>query len=325
MKAVVCNGYGDIDVLKIEERQVCEPKKNEILVEVKYAAVTPSDCVFRKGKPFIARFFTGLFRPKNNIPGEIFSGIVKQVGEEVKNFKVGDAIYGSAGMTLGAYAEKLCLTDSNALLIKPDNVLHEQAAASVDGGLTALSFLRDYAKIKSGQSILINGASGAVGSAAIQIAKYFKANVTAVCSNENSDFVKKLGVDSVLDYNKEKYYENTEKFDIIFDAVGKSNFKEAKRCLKMRGVYLSTVPTLKLLIQMLFTKKSKTVRAVFAATGMKKNDEKIKDLQFLRGMLEDKTLVHHIDKIFSLDKIKEAQIYVEAGHKKGNVMLEIRS
>ena len=323
MKAIVCTKYGPPDVLQLKEVEKPTPKDNEVLIRVYAAAVNATDPVFRKGEPFISRFFTGLIKPKNSIPGDVLAGEIEAVGKDVTLFKKGDQVFGATGTSLGAHAEYKCLPEEGALAIKPANMTCGEAAAVVDGALTALPFLRDKGKIQSGQKILINGASGSVGTAAVQLAKYFGAEVTGVCSTTNLEMVKSLGADKVIDYTKEDFAKTGQTYDTIFDAVGKSSFSRCKSSLKQRGVYLTTVPTLAILLQVLWTSKIGSKKAVTAAAGLRPASEKAKDLIFLKELIEAGKIRSIIDRRYPLEQTAEAHKYVDKGHKKGNVVITI--
>jgi len=323
MKVIICTKYGSPDVLQLKEVEKPTPKDNEVLIRIFAAIVSPSDCVFRKGEPFIARFFSGLIRPKNSIPGEMLAGEIEAVGKDVKLFKKGDQVFGSTGMSLGAYAEYICLPEEGVLIIKPANLTYEDAATVCDGALTALPFLRDKGNIQSGQKVLINGASGSVGTAAVQLAKYYGAEVTGVCSTTNLELVKSLGADKVIDYTKEDFTQSGETYDVIFDAVGKSLFTRCKSSLTQRGVYLTTVPTLVIMLQMLWTSKIGSKRAIIAFTGLRPAREKTKDLIFLKELVETGKIKSVIDRRYPLEQTAEAHRYVETGHKKGNVVITV--
>lgn len=226
-------------------------------------------------------------------------------------------------MSLGAYAEYKCMPEEGSLGIKPANMTYEEAAGIFDGALTALPFLRDKGNIRSGQKVLINGASGSVGTSAVQIAKYFGAEVTGVCSTPNVELVKSLGADKVIDYTKEDFTKSGEIYDIIFDAVGKSSFSRCKHLLKPGGVYLTTVPTPALLFRMLWTSKIGGKRAMTMAAGLRPASEKVKDLIFLKELIAEGKLKSVIDRRYPLEQIAESHRYVEKGHKKGSVVITI--
>ena len=319
MKAIVAVKYGSAEVLQLKEVEKPTPKDNEILVRVHESIVTPADIAFRKAEPFIVRFFGGLMRPKF-IPGVELGGVIETVGRDVKLFKEGDQVFGASGTTYGAHAEYKCLPEKGVVAIKPANMSFGEAAAVCDGGLTALTFLRDKARIQSGQKVLINGASGSVGSFAIQLAKYFGAEVTGVCGSANVELVKSLGADRVIDYTKEDFTKTGQAYDIIFDAVGKSSFSRCRRSLTPKGIYLTTVPTLGILFQMLWTSMVGGKKAIFTAAGLNQTKE---NLLFLTGLIEAGKLKSIIDRRYPLEQIAEAHRYVEEGHKKGNVVITL--
>lgn len=323
MKAIICTKYGAPEVLEVKEVEKPTPKENEVLIRVYGAAVNSTDPTFRKGKPFISRLFTGLIKPKISIPGDTLAGEIEAVGKEVQVFKTGDQVYAATGMSLGAQAEYTCLPEESAMAIKPANMNYGEAAAIVDGALTALPFLRDKGQIQNEHKVLINGASGSVGTAAIQLAKYYGAEVTGVCSTPNLELVTSLGADKVIDYTKEDFTKTGESYDIIFDTVGKSTFSRCKNALKEEGVFLTTLPTLPILFQALWTSKFGSKKAKFAATGLRSPLEKAKDLTFLKELIEAGKLKSAIDKIYPLEQVVEAHRYVEKGHKKGNVVLTV--
>jgi len=320
MKAIVYTKYGPPDVLQLKEVEKPTPKDNEILIRIYATTVTAEDYAFRKGDPFAARFVTGLIKPKK-IQGTELAGEIEAVGKDVKRFKEGDQVFGDTGAGFGTYAEYICLPEEGVVAIKPANITHEEAVCG--GVLTALPFLRDKANIQSGQKVLINGASGSVGTSAVQLATYFGAEVTGVCSTTNLELVKSLGADEVIDYTKEDFTKNGQTYDIIFDAVGKSSFSRCKRSLKQKGIYLTTVPTLAILLQMLCTSKIGSKKAKITFTGLRPSNEKIKDLILLKEFYEAGTIKPVIDRRYPLEQTAEAHRYVDTGQKKGNVVITL--
>ncbi len=322
MKVVISRRYGPPEVLRLVEAEKPVPGDNEVLIRIMATVAAPADCAFRKGDPFISRFFTGLIRPKK-VPGDAFSGVIEKTGRGVSLFQSGDEVYGSSGVNMGTNAEYLVLSEAEALTIKPAGITFEEAAAISEGSLTALPFLRDRGNIKPGQKILIIGASGGIGVYAVQLAKCFGAEVTAVCGPTNLEPVKAIGADRAVDYTKEDYTKSGERYDIVFDAVSKSTYSKCKGILKPDGIYLCTVPSLKIMWNMLRTSLFGSRKAIFAATGLRKPDEKKKDLSFLKGLIEAGKLRAVIDRTYPLEQITEAHRYVETGHKKGSVAIRI--
>lgn len=323
MKAVLCTEYGGPEVLSFREVECPRPGRDEILVRTRATVVSPSDCAGRSGTPRMVRLFTGLTRPSNPVLGDSMAGEVVEVGEDVKCFKTGDKVYGSTGLSMGAYAQYNVLKEEEALAPLPGNVSYGEAAAVCDGAITALPFLRDTAGIRKGQKILINGASGSVGSFAVQLAKYYGAEVTGTCGRENRDMLLSLGADHVIDYHEEEFSRNENSYDIIFDAVGKSSYSLCRKALREGGVYMTTVPDLKIMWHMMITSKKSRKRAVFSATGLRKAAEKKEDYLFLTQLMEEGALKTIIDREYSLSEMRDAHSYVEKGHKKGNVIINI--
>jgi len=323
MKAVVYHKYGSPDVLKLDEIDKPVPKDNEVLIKIKGVAVTPADCAARKGQPLFTRLFFGLTKPKATILGTEFAGEIETVGKDVKRFAKGDQVYAASGDSFGAHAEYICLPQEGSLAIKPDNSDFVEATGICEGSLTALPFLRDGGQIKSGQKILINGASGSVGTHAIQIAKYFGAEVTAVCSTANLDLVKSLGADKTIDYTNEDFTKTKQTFDIVFDAVGKSTFSRCKGILKHGGIYLTTMISFSNIISILWTSIFGSKKAMLLFTGLRPENEKSKDLVFIKELVEKGEIRATIDRIYSLEQIAEAHGYVDQGHKKGNVVIAL--
>jgi NADPH:quinone reductase-like Zn-dependent oxidoreductase len=328
MKAIVYEKYGPPDVLQLKEVEKPIPKDNEVLVKIYATLATAEDPGARSGKfpPLfwlLGRSITGFIRPKNKILGGILAGEIEAIGKDVKLFKEGDQVFGMNLKDAGAYAEYRCLIPGEKVLaIKPANMTYEEAIATI-GAITALPFLRDKGNIQSGQKVLIYGASGCVGTAAVQVAKYYGAEVTGVCSTTNVELVKSLGADKVIDYTKEDFTKSGETYDIIFDTVGKSSFTRCKGSLKQRGIYLTTVAGLVDLLQVLWTSMvgSKKARIAFAA--LRPASEITKELVFSKELMEAGKLKPVIDRRYPLEQIVEAHRYVEKGHKKGNVVITV--
>ncbi|MBE0571398.1 MAG: NAD(P)-dependent alcohol dehydrogenase [Ignavibacteriaceae bacterium] len=323
MKTVVYSKYGSPEVLHLKEIEKPIPKENEVLIRVHTSTVTATDCVFRRGKPKFSRLFTGITKPKNQVLGSEFAGEIETVGSKVKSFKPGDKVYGTTPGA-GSYQEYICLVEEKATLAKmPVNKTYEEAIACCDGFLTALPFLRDKGKIQKGNKVLIIGASGSVGSAAVQIADYFGAEVTGVCSTSSKDLVKSIGADKVIDYTKDDFTKNGETYDIIFDLVGKTSFSYCKNSLKQNGKFLQAAITLKVFPSVLMSAMFGNKKAMIMATGLRSPVERTKDLKFITELAEIGKIKSVIDKTFPLEKIVEAHKYVDAGHKKGNVVIQI--
>jgi NADPH:quinone reductase-like Zn-dependent oxidoreductase len=322
MKAIVYEKYGPPEVLQLKEVERPVPKDNEVLIRVYAATVGLSDLMTRKGAPFLTRFFTGLVRPKNPILGAEFAGEIEAVGNDVKLFKKGDQVFGADLSGLGAYAEYKCLPEDGVLAIKPANVTWAEAAP-VCGALAAWNFLTDQATIQRGQKVLINGASGSIGTTAVQIARYFGAEVTGVCSTTNLELVKSLGADQVIDYTQEDFTKSGQTWDVIFDAENKSSFSQCKGSLTQKGVYLKTFPGLTILLQMLWTSKIGSKKAKISATGLRPVPERLILLKELIELIEAGKIKSVIDRCYPLEQIAEAHRYVEKGHKKGNVVITV--
>ena len=323
MKAVIYTKYGPPEVLQLAEVEKPTPKDNEVLIKIHATTVTTAGIAQLKGSPFAMRFVTGLRRPKNHLLGVELAGEIEAVGKDVKLFKEGDQVFGEPGVSVGTYTEYICMPEEGVVAIKPANTTYGEAADSCDGALTALTFLRK-GNIQSGQKVLINGASGSIGTFAVQLAKYFGTEVTGVCSTTNLEMVKSLGADKVIDYTKEDFTKSGQTYDIIFNTVGKSSFSRCKRSLTQTGVYLSTVtPTPVFLLQMLWTSKIGSKKAMFVAAALRESSEKTKDLNFLKELIEDGKIKSVIDRRYPLEQIAEAYRYVEKGHKKGNVVITI--
>jgi NADPH:quinone reductase-like Zn-dependent oxidoreductase len=315
MKAIVYTKFGPPEV-HLQEVEKPTPKANEVLIKIYATTVVKEDPDMRASPGF-----NGFLKPRHPILGQELAGEIESIGKDVTRFKPGDQVFGFD--MFGAYAEYKCMPEDGALAIKLANMSYEDAASVPNGALTALPFLRDKGKIQSGQTVLIYGASGSVGAAAVQLAKYYGAEVTGVCSTANLEWVKSLGADRVIDYTQEDFTENGKTYDIIFDTVGKRSFSECKGSLTDEGIYLTTVPTPVIMLQALWPAKSGSKKVKFAATGLRPASEKIKDLVFLTELIETGKIKPVIDRVYPLEKIVEAHRYVEQGHKKGNVVITV--
>ncbi len=323
MKAITVTGYGGPEVLQIKEVPTPSPGENEVLIRIHAAAVNNTDPVFRKGRPYISRLFTGLFKPKHAIPGDVLAGEIIETGKNVTRFTIGDRVYGYTPDSLGAHAEYICLPENSSISGIPENISYDEAAGIVDGGHTALVFLRDKGKIHNKQKVLVYGASGSVGTAAVQIAISYGAEVTGVCSTANIEMVKSLGAERVIDYTETDFSDEKERYDVIFDTVAKKSFSQCKNVLDKHGIYLSTFPTPAVLLRGIVQSKEKGRRAFFTAAGMRPAEEKISNLQYLSELIGENKVKTVIDKKYSLDDMAEAHRYVETGHKKGNVIIHV--
>jgi NADPH:quinone reductase-like Zn-dependent oxidoreductase len=321
MKTIITTQYGSPKVLKLTEADKPTPKANEILIQIKASSVTAADSMMRKGEPYYGRLFIGLTKPKNPVPGTGFSGIVVSAGKEVSAFSIGDAVFGEIVLGPGTNCEYVCVPEDGVVLKKPENISYAQAAPVCDGALTSMNFLKSIANMKQGEKILINGASGSLGSAAVQLAKILGAEVTGVCSTSNIDLVKGFGADHVIDYTKSNFATQGELYDIIYDTIGTLSFSASKKALTSEGQFISPVLGVPLLYQMIKTGISGRKKAKFSATGLKPIPElKILFLE-LKGFLEKGLLTTWIDKTYALEEIALAHQYVDSGRKKGNIVL----
>ncbi|MCA9381024.1 NAD(P)-dependent alcohol dehydrogenase [Candidatus Dojkabacteria bacterium] len=326
MKAVACPNYGPPEVLQIKEIKKPIPKKNEVLVKIKNTSVNSGDCRVRganfpPGFDIPARLILGIFKPRQKILGSTFSGVIESVGDEVTTLKKGDEVFGMSGVKMGAYAEYITIKEKSAISIKPKNLSFEEAAAMLFGGSTAIYFLKDLADIKEGQTVLINGASGAVGTAAIQIAKNLGAHVIGVCSTANVELVKSLGADEVIDYKKEDIFNLNNKYDVVVETVGNISIKKGKYLLKENGKLVLVVSSFADLLRASLLKHSvdgKRIQ-VLQGTALEKKDY----LTYLIELFNQNKFKVIIDKTFSLDEMAEAHKYVETGHKAGNVVINV--
>jgi NADPH:quinone reductase-like Zn-dependent oxidoreductase len=320
MKAVVCTKYGPPEVLKVREVIKPVPKDNEILIKVYATSVTSGDTRIRSFRVPLsfwlpARIALGFRSPKINILGAELTGEVESVGKDVKKFKTGDQVFAYPGHHGGGYAEYTCMGEDSAIAIKPANLTYEEAAAVPFGGNTALYFLKQ-ANIKSGQKVLIYGASGSVGTYAVQIAKYFGAEVTGVCSTSNIELVKSIGADKVIDYTKDDFSKNGEIYDVIFDTVGKSSISDCMGSLQKEGYYLQAVATPVTSLKMRWA-TIRNSQKLLGGTAVPKAE----NLIFLKELAEMGNIKPVIDRTYPIEQIVDAHRYVDKGHKKGNVVI----
>jgi NADPH:quinone reductase-like Zn-dependent oxidoreductase len=319
MRAAVHTRYGGPDVVQILEIEAPIPQANEVLVRIHATTVNRTDCGFRAAKPFIARFFTGLRRPRVTVMGTEFAGVVEAVGDGVTIFVVGDRVFGYSEGRFGCHAELLTVPEDGSVATIPANLTFVEAAPGTEGAHYALSFIRK-ARIREGQTVLVNGATGAIGSAAVQLIKGLGAHVTAVCDTAHLELVSGLGADRVIDYTKQDFSLDEQQYDVVLDAVGKSTFGRCRRLLKSGGVYSSSElgrfcqnPVLALVTALL---PGKTV--IFP---IPKDNQAI--VEHLKSLIDSGTFRPVIDRHYRLDQIVEAYRYVETGQKTGNVVIEV--
>ncbi len=330
MKAIVCTKYGPPDVLQLKEVEKPTPTDNEVLIKIYATTVTKGDCELRRGEIPITillwlpmRIAVGFRGPRKKILGQELAGKIEAVGKDVKLFRKDDQVFAATGFGFGAYAEYICLPEESnggktgIVALKPANTTYEEAAAVPVGGLEALHFLRKV-NIQSGHKVLINGASGTIGTFAVQIAKMFGAEVTGVASTKKLDMVRSIGADHVIDYTQEDFTKNGETYDVIFDVVGKSSFSSCLRSLKNKGFYLIANPRLSSIVRGKWTSRTSS-KSVINWTASQRTE----DLIFLKEIIEAGKLKSVIDKSYPLEQMVEAHTYVDKGHKKGNVVITV--
>lgn len=317
MKSVICTEYGSPEVLQIQQTNVPQAKENELLIKIHATSATSGDARIRRADPFIVRLIFGFNKPKNSILGVVIAGEVIAIGKAVTKFKVGDKIFGSTGMKFGSYAEFTTIPEDGTLAMIPQQLSYEEAAAIPFGALAALHFLKK-ADLQAGQKVLIYGASGAVGSAAIQIAKSFGVEVTAVCSGRNFDLVKSLGADKVIDYTKEDFSKKDTKYDVVMEAVGKSSITHSLNALLAKGKLLLVSASFSKMIYAFFASKLSTKEVIMGV-----DEENAAAMKFLSELIKNDQLKPVIDRSYPLEKVVEAHQYVDGGRKKGNVILAI--
>lgn len=328
MKAAVYTQYGPPEVLHLAEVEKPVPKENEVLVKVRATTVNYGDLLARNfgntppgdfNMPFLfyipARMDFGFSKPRKNILGSEFAGDVEAVGEEVKRFKVGDAVFGYPGQKMGAYAEYLCMPEDGSLALKPASMSYEEAAVIPYGAITALNLLRKM-NLRRGQKVLIVGASGGIGAAAVQLATHFGAEVTGVCGAPRMDFVRSLGAVRAIDYRQEDFTQSGEKYDLVFDVLGKSSFAECKPILKADGRYLRASFKMRELLQMGWTSLAGGPKVICALSG-----ESPEDLEFIKELIKTGEFKALLDRCFPLEEAAEAHRYVESGQKKGQIAI----
>ncbi len=325
MKAIVYRKYGPPEVLRLEKVPAPVPRDNEVLIKIHAATVTAEDPKMR-GLTFppLLRVPVGLMfgfrKPRRQILGSELAGEIVSTGKNVKRFKVGDPVFGYTGLSFGAHAEYKCMPEKSIMAIKPSGISYEEAAAIPNGALSALVFLRNKGKVKNGEKVLIYGASGSVGTAAVQLAKHFGAEVTGVCSTANLALVKSLGADKVIDYTRNELMQERETYDVVFDTIGKLGLSRGKNLLKPKGRYLLTEFGLGEIFEMLRTSVAGSRKVIGAASNMY---WKAEDLIFLGELAGAGKLKSVIDKRYPLEQVAEAHRYVETGRKKGNVVVEV--
>ncbi|WP_461630627.1 NAD(P)-dependent alcohol dehydrogenase [Labilibaculum euxinus] len=325
MKAIIAEGYGNHDVLKLKNIAIPKPTENKVLVKVHACSATRADVMMLSGKPYFSRLFLGIRKPKYSIPGTGFAGEVVEVGSSVLKFTIGDAVFGETTLGFSTNAEYVTVPEDGVILHKPENLSYTDAAPFCDGHLTSINFLKEIGNVKPGQKVLINGASGSLGIAAVQLAKYFGAEVTTVCSTANVRLVKSLGADHTIDYTNNDFTKSENRYDIIYDTIGCSSFGKSKRILTNKGVYISPVLKSSLLLQMIRTSILGSRKAKFGASGLKSKDELRALLLELLEIFKSGKLKTVIDRQFPLEKVAHAHQYIATGHKKGNVVIIVES
>ncbi|WP_417310746.1 NAD(P)-dependent alcohol dehydrogenase [Devosia sp.] len=323
MDAVIARRYGGPEVLEIGSVPTPTPKDNEVLVKIHASAVTQADVMMRTGTPHFARLFVGLRGPKAKIPGTSFAGKVVAKGAGVTRYAVGDDVFGETTLGFSTHAQFVAVAETGVIQHVPHNMSYLEAAPVTDGALTVHNFLTRLASIKPGQKVLINGAAGGLGTFAVQYARHFGAEVTGVASTRNADLVREMGADHFIDYTKTDVTRGAERYDLIFDTVGKLGFSKARRVLTPDGVYLSPVLGLPMLIQMLWTSRFSRRKGRFAATGLLPHDQLSTMLGEVKALIEAGSIWTHIDRTYPMSEIVDAHRYVEAGHKRGAVVLEM--
>ncbi len=317
MKAAVYTKYGSPEVVQLMEVEQPTPKENEILIRIRATAVNSGDVRMRKADPFAVRFIFGLLKPRKTILGTVYSGVIEQIGKQVTQFKVGDVVFGHTDMNFGAHAQYIAVPENSSVALKPLSVAHTQAAVIPFGGVTALHFLKK-AGIKPNQKVLVVGASGAVGSAAVQLAKASGAIVTGVCSTANMDLVTSIGADKVIDYTKEDFTQNGEVYDVIMDTVNTISVSRSLKSLSKNGIMILSAAGMTEMMQGKWISATSNRQVLMGVIAHSKAD-----IVFLKQLIDAGKYKAVIDKTYSLSQIADAHAYVEQGHKKGNVAVEV--
>ncbi len=324
MRAAVVERYGGPDVLRLRDIDVPTIAERELLVRVAATTVGSTDGTNRSGRPAFSRLFFGLARPRHRVLGYDFAGVVERVGPAVSRFAPGERVYGTLAPSPGTHAEFARIAEDGVIGRIPDGLDAAGAVSLLDGFFTAIPFLRDGARVRAGQTVLVNGASGTVGSSAVQFAKHLGATVVGVCGSDHVDLVRSLGADRVIDYTREDFTDAVEQYDVIFDAVGKRSFRECRQALMRDGIYLSTVPTLPVLLRARHARSSDTgQRAGILFTGLRSLAAKSADLVLIGELAESGAIVPVIDRVVPFDEIAEAHRRVDGGHKAGNVVVAV--
>ena len=323
MKAIVYERYGPPEVLQMKEVEKPTPKDNEVLIKSHATTVTSGDWRVRSlnvpaGFGFIMRLVFGISKPKQPILGSELAGVVESVGKDVRNFKIGDQVFAFSDASMGCHAEYKCMPQDGAVVLKPPSLSYDEAAALSFGGTTALDFLR-RGKLQRGESVLVNGASGGVGTAAVQLAKHFGADVTGVCSTANVELVRSLGARHVIDYTKEDFTQNGETYDVIVDTTGTAPFSRSKASLKERGRLLMVLAGLPDMLQIPWVSMTSTKKLIAGPAAVR-----AEDLRFLAGLAEAGEFKPVIDRRYPFEQIAEAHRYVDTGRKKGNVIITLK-
>lgn len=322
MKAIEYTHYGAPQVLHLKDMPIPNPGANEVLIRIHASTTTAADIMMRKGNPLIGRLYTGLTAPKRTILGFEFAGEVVDTGNAVTLFKKGDKVFGGTS-TLGCYAEYVCVSEHDVLTTMPENISYAEAAPVNGSAITVMNFLKGLGNIQPGQHVLINGASGGLGTYAVQIAKHYGAEVTGVCSTKNVELVKLLGAEHVIDYTQVDFTKSDKRYDIIFDTVGKRSFTDCKKVLKDDGVFLAAVMDLPLFFHMIWSKIAGGKKAKVSATGLLPVKQRLNYFIELKEMLRTSKIKTVIDAIYPLAQIAAAHAYVETGHKRGSIVIAV--